>query len=261
MNEKRARRILRCTGPWHEETHGAKEAEVLEAAKSVPGLAAEFENQVAFDRAAAPAVEIEIPADSAALIAEYGRKFSEQKSGRRLSLRDPAMIAVAAAFVVLLGLVAWIYLANEGGFAGMREVKELVQVGNSADAAQYDPMEARTETLGDWFVLEGFDGFRVPEELENFDAVGVRLFQYEAVTVAAAAVPLDGRRGFFYSFDAHALGVSIQPEGRWKLALYGPNDEMVIAAREIGSKCFVVTFRGTKEEMGSFLRDRGSLNE
>ncbi len=261
MNEKRARQVLRCTGPWHEEAHGPVEAEAMETAKSLPELAAEYENQVKFDRTASPAVEIALPEDFAAVIAGYGEKFSAKKSARRFSLRDPAMIAVLAAFVVLLGLVAWIYLANEGGFAGMREVKNLVQVGNSATAMQYDPMEARAEVLGDWFVLEGFDGFAVPDEFRDFAVVGVRLFQYEGTDVAAVAVPLDGRRAFFYSFDAHSLGVAIEPEGEWKLVMAGANDELVIAAREIGSGCFVVTFRGTKEEMMSFLRDTGSLRE
>ncbi len=253
MNEKRARQVIRRLGPWHEAPK--------EAIETAPVLAAEFENQRTFDRAASPAVEIDVPPDVAAAIAGYGDQFSARKSGRRFSLRDPAMVAVAAAFVVLVGLVAWILLANEGGFAGMREVKEVVRLGGQAEAAQYDPMEARAELLGDWFVLEGFDGFSVPDEFRDFAVVGVRVFQYEGVDVAAVAVPLAGHRAFFYSFDAHALGVSIEPRGEWKLALSGANDEIVIAAREIGSGCFVVTFRGTEEEMTSFLRDTGSLGE
>lgn len=261
MKEKEARQILRCVGPWHEEISGKLESDAREFAQSSPELAREFLIQVPFDEAAAPALEWELPPAVDTAIAGYLDRFSQRKCSKRFSFRDPAMMAVAAAFVVLVALLAWIYLANEGGFAGMREVKEMVAAGNLADANQYDAMDAGAGTLDDWFMIEGFDGFRVPEGLGDYRVVGVRLFNYENEPVASAAVPIDGRRAFFYCFEAHPFGVSIQPEGKWSFAEFGPNDGNVIAATQVGSKCFVITFEATKAEMESFLRDRGALRE
>ncbi len=259
MTEKQALQILRSVGPWHEEISGKLEQDAREFAQTSPKLTREFLIQVPFDEAAAPALDWDLPPTVDAKIHEYVDKFSHRKYAKRFTFRDPAMMAVAAAFLVLVALMGWIYLANEGGFAGMNEVKQMVQVGNSAGVTEYDEMDASAETLDDWFTMQGFDGFRVPEEFADNRVVGARLFTYEGERVAAAAVPIDERRAFFYSFEAHPFGVSIQPEGKWSFTTFGAKDGNVLAARQVGSKCFVVTFEGTKPEMEGILRAKGAL--
>jgi hypothetical protein len=257
MNAKRARQILRCVGPhWEEpETRDLREA-LAEAAKS-PELAAAYRNQAAFDRAAGAAMHFEVPVGVAASLAGYGDKFSERRPGFHLSIHSPAVLAVGASFLVLIALVAWTFVGNAGGFSGMREVTELALAGSEADVNQFDPLQVKASTLGDWFVLEGFDGFRVPDELADVEAVGVRLYSHEGELVAAVAVPLLDRKAFFYSFEAHPFGVSVTPEGAWRVVAFGPNDENVLAICEVGSKAFVVTFRGTQAEMEGVLAGEG----
>ncbi len=257
MNLKRAKQVLRCAGP-HSEEHARRELkEALAEAERSPELAGAYANQLAFDRAAAGAVRVEVPPGVATALTGYGERFSERRPAFRLSVHNPAAVAVGAAFLVLVCLLAWIFLANAGGFAGMREVTELALAGGRAEAGQFDPLEAKASALGDWFVLEGFDGFRVPEELAEYGAVGVRLYRHEGEAVASAAVPIGGRRAFFYSFDAHPFGVSVTPEGAWRVAEFGPNDEFVLGIREVGAKCFVVSFRGTRGEMEALLGGGG----
>ncbi len=258
MNAKRARQILRCVGPSGEEsatqpgTGDLREA-LAEGEKS-PELAAEFRSQVAFDRQAAPAMHFDVPESVAVALAGYGERFTARRPRLRVAVHSPAVLAVGASFLVLIALLTWIVVGNAGGFAGMREVSELASAGNRADVNEFDPLQAEASTLGDWFLLQGFEGFRVPEEFAAVEAVGVRLYRHEGEAVAAVAVPLLDRKAFFYSFDAHPLGVSVKPEGAWRVVAFGLNDENVLAICEFGSKAFVVAFRGTKGEMESLLR-------
>ncbi len=253
MNAKRASQVLRCAG-LHGEEHATRDLrEALAEAEKSPELMAAYRNRVAFDRAVAGAMHFDVPETVATTLAGYGERFSERTAGFHLSIHSPAVLAVGASFLVLIALLVWIFVGNAGGFGGMREVTELALAGNKADVTQFDPLPAKASTLGDWFLLEGFEGFRVPEEFADADVVGVRLYQHEGEAVAAVAVPLLDRKAFFYSFEAHPFGVSVTPEGAWRVVLFGPNDENVLAIREIGSKAFVVAFRGSKAEMEGVL--------
>ncbi len=253
MTAKRARQVLRCVGP-HGEEHATRDLrEALAEAGRSPELEAVYRNQVAFDRGAAGTMHFDIPESVAAELTGYGDRFAERRPGFHPSVHSPAVLAVGASFLVLIALLAWIFVGNAGGFAGMREVTDMAMEGNAADVSQFDPLQAKASTLGDWFVMEGFDGFKVPEEFAEVEAVGVRLYQQDGEPVAAVAVPLLDRKAFFYSFEAHPFGVSVTPEGAWRVVVFGPNDENVLAIREVGSKAFVVTFRGTKAEMEALL--------
>ncbi len=258
MNARTARNLLRLYRPDADDDADRAFREAVKIAEKAPELHDGFERQVAFDRALVKRLEIPVPADAAAQLAGYREKFLAKRRRFRFSLRDPAVVAVGFSFLVLLGLLVWVFLGRINGFAGLPEAVALARSGDKAGAQQFDPLAAKAGTLGDWFILQGFEGFKTPAGFEDFDVVGVRLFNHETESIAAAAVPAPGLgdgRAFFYMFAGAPLGISVEPEGSWRIAEYGEGGEKrTLGIREKNGMCFMIASKGTRGEMERFIR-------
>jgi hypothetical protein len=92
----------------------------------------------------------------------------------------------------------------------------------------------------DWFVLKGFDGFKVPEHLAAHLAETGGILKIENQPVAVVTIPQRNAR--FLVFPAEPFGIDL-PEGEWRTA---PIDEQHAAAiREEGGMCFMILRRGS----------------
>jgi len=249
MNTKQARQYLLAYRPSGADDGDRSIRAAMKTAASTPELQAEFHNQLAFDRALAGRLDAIVPDDLAEPLTEAAARLLTKKH-RRLSLRDPAMLSVGLAFLVLIGLGVWIFLGKANSFAGMDEVTEMAQAGDKAQPSEFQELETKAGTLTDWFAMQDFDGFAVPPGMENAPVVGVRVFKYEDVPVATAAVARP--RAFFYVFEAQPFGISL-PEGEWRMLEYGDKTRRTLAIRQIGNMAFVVALRGSKADMQSYL--------
>ncbi len=165
-----------------------------------------------------------------------------------LSAKNPAMLAVGMAFLLLIAILVWQFTGRAGSFP--EEAAKIVEVARKAKQEQFAPVDVKVETLPDWFAMQGFDGLNIPTGLESLNAVGVRTFQHEGETVAQMAV-LDGEKNIYMlSFPAGPFGIGGLREDSWQL---GTSGRFVSAITERGGYCFLVTFTGTEEEMKSFL--------
>jgi hypothetical protein len=256
VNARLARQILRSYRPSGADDQERDVREALKMGEKNAELGGEFQDQLAFDRAvAARLVEKPLPEEVASALEEAADRVEAGRC-RRFTLRDPAMLAVGLAFLFLVGLVTWIVLGKMSSFAGVQEISEMVSTGSQVGPDRYTEMETRAGLLKDWFVMQDFEGFVVPPELEDSPVAGVRLFQFNDEPVAAIAVT--GPPGLLYVFAAHPLGLSL-PDGRWQIAPYGPGRKRFFAVRQIGTMAFVVALRsGGEAELKKFLAEHGA---
>lgn len=255
MNAKMARRILRGCAWSGADDH---EREIVAAKRKLEkdaGFKAEFAQQREFDRLLGEKLGAQPSDELGARLDQLGAKLTA-RSPRRNWLRDPAMVAVAFAFIVLLALVGWIVWGSGGIFGGMAEVEKLAIMGDRARIDQFEPVETTAGTLGDWFVMQGFDGFQVPPGFEGAKVVGVRLFDYENVPVAVAAV--GEPRSFMYVFQADPLGLSLD-EGEWRFVEYN-DGRSVLAVRQLGPVAFMTTMTGDREKIIEYVRTTSGGN-
>ncbi len=251
MTLKTARQVLRAYRPSGEDDEERDVRAALKVAGRHPVLEAEFQNQLAFDRAIAAKLEANpVAPETAADLAEAAQRL-EARRRRRLSFRDPAMLAVGLAFLFLIGVVGWVFVGQGSSFAGMQEVAEMVEQGGRVGPDRFTELETPAGTLADWFVMQNFDGFAVPPGFEAAPVVGVRQFKFEEIPVAVAAVARP--RAMFYVFEAQPLGLTI-PADRWRFGAYGPKGRNAFAVRQLGPMAFVVALRdGDEAELKTYL--------
>ena len=250
MNARQARNVLRAYRPSGEDDHERDVRDAVKYAAKHPAIEADFHNQLAFDRALAVRLEeTPLPPDLVAALADPALRLEAKRGTRRFTLRDPAMLAVGLAFLFLVGLLAWIFVGH-GSFAGMDEVADLVSKADGAGPEQFSELQARADTLGDWFVMKDFDGFVVPPGMEPAPVIGVRLFKFEDTPVAVAAIAQP--RALLYVLDGGSLGISL-PDGKWNISTYNAG-KRAFAARQIGNMICILTLRtGAKAELEKYL--------
>jgi len=206
--------------------------------------------QTALDPAADPLgglLDIEPDGD---VVSESARTLHATQAGGKLGVRNPALIAVGVGFLLLVGVLIWNMLGGSGDFP--EEALKITSTGSRAGPDSFEAADERAGDLGDWFVLKGFDAFRLPPGMENLPAIGVRLFKVENESVAQVAVADDQRPMLYlYAFQGRPFGISVPPEKSWRVA---QSDRSVLAIREDKGVCFIISFRGKRPDMEKFLR-------
>lgn len=253
MNAKMARQVLLCRRPTGQDDSDPLMKRALVVAAKDKSLSAELESQTAFDLACADDIEaIRLDADSIAQIDEGARAFTARRGQGRTQLGNHAVFAVGVGFLLLIALLVWMFLGRAGTFPA--EALKIAATGSKATANQFDAVEEKAGALQDWFALKGFDNFQLPAEFASFDVVGVRLFTVDNEPIAQVLVPENMM--FFYCFASQPFGINIVPEKSWRIT---EADRSVLAIREEKGMCFLIAFRGSKQEMKSLLEGTGSL--
>lgn len=253
MNAKMAKAVLKCLGPRQAESPDRTAQAALKVASKAPELATAFKAQNSADLAFAEKVAVVVPEDFLDSLNQLSEKLNEPVRKSSVSVKNPAFLTVVLGFVAMVGVGVWLLLAQMDGFPGMEEAIALAKVGDVSQPSQFEALEARAGSLGDWFVMQGFDGFTVPETFANHEVVGVRVFDFEGTMVALAAVP--NNRSFFYVFPSTALGIAPGESGHWRILEYGADaNRRVMGISQIGDFCFMITFEGDRSEMEAFLQ-------
>ena len=179
-------------------------------------------------------------------VEEAARAMADKHDGQWISVRNPALIAVALGFLLMIGVLTWYFLGQAGTFPD--DAMQVATLGALASPEQFDAVDSTTSQLQDWFMLKGFDNFHPAPGFEKYHAVGVRIFKYENEPIAQVLIPENTM--FFYSFAAEPLGINVTPEKTWRIAELGRS---VVAIREEKGVCFLISFRGKKEQMEQLL--------
>ena len=249
MTPKQARQILSVRRADGTDDHEGSVKKALAMADKDPELAREVETFQLLDAEIAASL-YKIPVDSEA-VSKASDRLASKFQGHRITVRNPALLAVGLGFLLLVAVLTWHFLGQTGVFPD--EVIKIAQAGAGATPDRFEAVDSKAGELQDWFMLKGFDSFRVPPGFENFPVVGVRLFSVEGERIAQALVP--EQTMFFYSFPTTELGIDVRPEKSWRVTEAG---SLVLAVREERGVGFLIAFRGKKADMQRLLEQVAS---
>jgi len=253
MNLKNACAILKCSGPEQLDDPDRPTRAALKVAAKSKEFCVALENQKSIDAIAAGKISVSVPDDVIASMQDLSEKLAEPAARSSATVRNPAFLMVALAFLALVALGVWLALSQVDSFPGMEEAILLAEAGDISQPSQFEPLSATAGSLSDWFAMQGFDGFQVPAAFAKHAVVGVRVFDFEGVTVAMAVVPEN--RSFFYVFPSLPLGIAPGESGSWRIVEYGPESaSRVLGISQIGDFCFMITFEGSRSMMEQFVR-------
>lgn len=215
------------------------------------GLKATLEAQVRFDQEVVDLIHsIQPPEDlRKKLGAVIGLDPSKAPRPLRSQLSHPAMVCVVAGALLMIGFLVWLELDRRADFKGRAAVAQMVGVARDMSGVELQPVDSVAGDLGDSFYIRGFEGFSLVPELARLHTVGTRVFKQDGHPVAQLAV--DPHNALLYLFRASDFGIDLHPHGKWKVFTV---DGFVIGLRQDAQLCAAISFRGTREEMESFLR-------
>lgn len=175
----------------------------------------------------------------AAELEQLEHAMGELIASQKTPTRNPAIWAAAAGGMILAALALWHLTGRVGVFP-----EEIVAIATSAGKAALDdftPVEARAGDMPDYMALQGLEAVKVPVELAQAQAVGVRTFRHEGEIVTQIAAFDGGQRFFLLSFPARPFGISLPPPGSWRFKQAG---KFALAAAVDPPACIVVSMPG-----------------
>lgn len=160
--------------------------------------AATFRHQQAFDAAIAKIVRA-IPVDEQ--IAEWFVKENlvpVVRRGWKKIVRNPVVIAIASALLVISGVVAYRVHEHLHDFPGADKARRLLSVGASNRSVLLDPLQTEAGALSDLFFMKHrLEHYEVPAEFAEFKTLGSRVFDDDEVQHVAQIWVKEKRMQFF----------------------------------------------------------------
>lgn len=231
--------LLRVHRPWGGDS--SKVAKAARAAEAVPEFAAQIHADLQWREEIG---RIALPEELASL-----NMAALPKVDLRAMVFHPAVLAIALAFLVVVGVVVYLAQTKMGDFPGKETVVALVEEEAASNAPVFEEMPpTEAGKLDDWFVLRGFEGYAVPRKLEKARVIGGRVFKHDGVLMAEVAFEKQDAR--MLVFRAADLKKGIE-EGRRRIF---QQDEWAVAAWTERANSYVVMFPGDSDEMPGFLR-------
>ncbi|MEO8205579.1 MAG: hypothetical protein ABI615_05315 [Chthoniobacterales bacterium] len=222
----------------------------LECAHSHPELKQMVSSQQPFDARFHSAIaQIEIQDAMRQKFEGVAQEWGSKRHVQQFSFRNPAILSILVAFLVLAFLGMWLYLDRSQTFPGAAEVEGILKTGKNASIDQFEPVVTDAAALGDWFTMKGFDGYYVPNGLAHMQTAGAKISTYEGHPVATVAIP-DGKY-FFLVFPANPFGIQIDPAGSWKIQ---ESEEGKFAAQVANGMCFLVFSMDENTDVASLIR-------
>lgn len=244
MNPRSARRIL---SSYLEDSHSNPSPVVQSALKAVadsPEFNESFKKQIAIDKQVQGIFEKVAVPDEA--IEQLSSKIAAIPT-RRFNPRDPAMISVVIGFLLLIAVLTWNFLGRPAAFPAdaIGIAEEILK----SDDQPFEIIAQPAGSLEDWFVLKGFDGFKVPARLAKYEATEAAITKIDNQQVAIATIP--DQNAQFVAFSASALGIDVTPYGTWRMTQL--DMEYSIGIREEKGMCFMVIRRGHLDDLAFLL--------
>jgi hypothetical protein len=231
-------------------TEDPRIVKAVRAAEKDRALQAELARQRAFDERNLTAIEqVTLPASFIGKLKE-GHAAVRPLSGRK-ALMQPVVVAIAIGAAVLVGWAGVSVWNRAHTFPGKDEAMQMVEVNDQMTGMEMEPKKDPAAALNDWFFDKyGFESYFVPASFGDYQAVGARLFKQEGGSVAQVAIANPNM--VFFSFKADDFGVSL-PNDEWHIFTDGL---WAAAIQQHEDEAFIVTFRGSAEDMDAFLKGK-----
>jgi hypothetical protein len=213
---------------------------------------AEFANQQSFDRAIAALVRlIPIPPETAEWFSEKDLGVGSKGTWKRM-VRNPAVLAISIAVVVIAGVSVIQFIGRLNDFPGSSTARRLLTVASSTRAVMLDPVSTEAGTLSDLFFMKhGLEHYDVPDEFADFRTIGCRVFEDEE-SRRIAQIWLAEKRMQLFLFPAERntkTGAVLGFPG-WR---YVHQEGWVGAVTEHSGVCFMAALRGGEKDLAPYL--------
>jgi hypothetical protein len=216
--------------------------------------AATFGHQQAFDAALAKLVR-EIPVDEQ--LAEWFAKehlVPVVRRGWKKLVRNPVVIAIAIAFLVISGVFAYRVREHLRDFPGADKARRLLSVASSNRSVLLDPLQTDAGALSDLFFLKHrLEHYDVPAEFAAFKTLGTRVFDDDEVRRVAQIWVKEKRMQFFLFPAEPDKEGKINDFADWRFVeLEGWTG--VVTQRN--SVCFMAAIRGQEKDLTPYLEKK-----
>lgn len=254
MNAKSALTLIRChVGPGVQSQDPGIQKALLFAEKD-GGLQHQLKAQMEIDGAVVDYIDrIEMPPEIEVQLAALDTRSGSGNGKWMGFLRQPPILALAIAVVVMLGWLIFYLVNSRDDFPGREDVLQMIATANTMKGSEFDVKSSQAGMLGDWlFSQYGFEDYYVPAELAHLKSIGCRVFHQDGFPVAQVAI--EEHHTLCHVFHADDFGVKITPQDRWHVF---HDDDWSAAIMAHGDMCVMVIFRGTEQEMLQFLAVQG----
>ena len=212
----------------------------------------EFLNQQNFDRAVAELVRlIPIPPETAEWFSEKDLAVGSTWTWRKIA-RNPAVLAISIAVVVIAGVSVFQVLSRLSDFPGSATARKLLTVAASTRPVMLDPVSTEAGTLSDLFFMKhGLEHYDIPAEFADFRTIGCRVFEDEE-SRRIAQIWLAEKRLQLFLFPAERntkTGAVLGFPG-WR---YVHQEGWVGAVTERSGVCFMAALRGDEKDLGPYI--------
>ena len=212
----------------------------------------EFANQQSFDRAVAALVRaIPIPPEAAEWFSSTDL-IAPSKWAWKKTARNPAVLAIGIALVVIAGVFVFNFVGRLNDFPGSGTARKLLGTAGSTRSVLLDPVTGDAGTLSDLFFLKhGLEHYDVPAEFADFRTIGCRVFDDDEARRVAQIWVVEKRMQFFlFSAERNAkTGVVLQFSG-WR---YVHQEGWVGAVTERNGVCFMAALRGREKDLAPYI--------
>src|SRR6058998_1985147 len=212
----------------------------------------EFVNQQSFDRAVAALVHaIPIPPETAEWFSTKDLT-SPSKWTWKKTARNPAVLAIGIALVVIAGVLVFQFVGRLNDFPGSATARNLLRIAGSTRSVLLDPVSADAGTLSDLFFMKhGLEHYDVPAEFADFRTIGCRVFEDDQ-SQRVAQIWVAEKRIQFFLFPAERdvkTGAVLRFPG-WR---YVHQEGWTGAVAEHSGVCFMAAIRGGDKDLEPYL--------
>ena len=248
MKATEAEMLLHCHRAGRE-----PEGRVQKAVRVAAGdaeLGKKLRAQMEFDAQIVEAIHSIVPPED--LREKLGALNEAAGAGRRrtrVKMSNPAMLAALAGVLLFVGVVVFFVLESMEDFDGREAVQQMLDATTKMNGTEFESVNKDTAQLGDWFYMRGYEGYEMPPEFAAEPVIGSRVFRQDGRPIAQFVV--EKHESVIFEFHAADFGVRLPSDAEWRLIEQG---EWVAAVRQRGARCHMIAFRGTLEEMRTFLQ-------
>jgi hypothetical protein len=179
---------------------------------------------------------------------EIEEEEEEEEPPKRARPRT-ILFAVGVGLVATICMVIFLISDRMNSFDGADRISELLDSANNLTGDEFEAVETKAGDLQDWFFLKhGLEHYAVPKQFANIKTVGCRVFKFDGATVAQVMAITD-KEILLYMFPSRELGIRTR-KGKWEIV---EDEKWVGGLTGVKDTCFLVAFKGNKDEMKEFL--------
>ena len=223
----------------------------MRAVMSRAGKSSEFVNQQNFDRAVAALVRaIPIPPETAEWFSTD--LISPSKWTWKKTVRNPAVLAIGLALIVIAGVLIFQFVARLNDFPGSATARKLLAIAGSTRSVLLDPVNADAGTLSDLFFMKhGLEHYDVPPEFADFRTIGCRVFDDDESRRIAQIWVAEKRMQFFlFPAERNAKTGAVLKFPGWR---YVHQENWIGAVTQHNGVCFMAALRGREKDLTPYI--------